>query len=181
MNSLFVSIRIFFVLSLLTGVVYPFTVTGLAQLFFNHKANGSLISKNGDVIGSSLIAQKFESPKYFHPRPSAIDFNALPSGGTNLAPNSKKLKESIEAHQQKWGDQAPRELLTTSASGVDPHVTPESARFQLERVARARGFDAGQVDSLKKLLERMTDRRTLGFIGEERINVLELNLNLDQL
>lgn len=170
------AIRIYLVLTLLLGLLYPLLVTGIGQLAFPKTAQGSLIERNGVVIGSEFIAQKFESARYFWARPSAIDYNPLPSGGTNLGPTSKALKEAATERQGKLGANAPQGLLFASASGLDPQIDLESALFQISRVAQARNVPA---DTLRSTVMAHLESRQAGFLGEERVNVLKLNLALD--
>lgn len=173
------------VLMLLTGLAYPAAVTGLAQLFFPHQANGSLVTSHGDVIGSDLIGQRFAAARYFHSRPSAAGagYDDTLSGGRNLGPTSAKLDTLVMTaldSERKLdgppGGQVPADLVTASASGVDPHISPASAALQIPRVARARGLDTIAV---RALVGRFTQGRQFGFLGEPRVNVLLLNLALD--
>src|SRR5262249_12705003 len=155
----------------------------LAQAFFRDKANGQLLTKDGKVIGSRIIAQPFTGPEYFHPRPSAAGANgydAASSGGTNLGPTNQKLTSRVQqdvesAQAENPGKLVPIDLVTTSPSGLDPHITPASAEFQLPRVAKARSVS---LDALRRLVAKHTEGRQLGFLGEPRVNVLELNLDL---
>jgi len=170
--------------TILFGLVYPLIVTGLAQVLFPHQANGQLIEKNGTVVGSALIGQGFSSPGYFHSRPSAAGkgWDAANSGGSNLGPTNQKLLDRVKgdlatAQADNPGSPVPIDLVTTSASGFDPHITPASAEFQSPRVAKARGVT---VDQLRTLVATHTEGRQLGVLGELRVNVLELNLDLDQ-
>lgn len=164
-------------MTFLLGLIYPSLVTLIGQLGFPRLANGSLIEKDGKLVGSDLIAQKFESEKYFWPRPSAVDFNPLPSGGSNLGPTSASLKDAVESRRLKLGSKAPLDLLFTSASGLDPHISPEAAFYQIPRVAKARGVSESE---LKGQVIRLLERRQFGFLGEDRVNVLKLNLALDK-
>ena len=179
------SILFTLVTAVLFGLGYPLLMTGLASVLFHHQADGSLILQNGQVIGSELIAQSFTSDKYFHPRPSAAGngYDGTSSGGTNLAQSNKALVTRIQSDidklaAQNQGKPVPIDMVTTSASGLDPDITPDNAYYQLPRVAQARGIDQ---DRLKKLVADHTSSRQLGFLGEPRVNVLELNLALDQL
>lgn len=176
------------VLTILVGVIYPFLMSGLAQVFFNHQANGSLITVNGQVVGSSLIGQNFTKPQYFHPRLSAAGagYDATSSGGTNLGPTSAKLLANTIAQANLIRKEnnlpadyvLPSDAVSTSASGLDPDISPAYADLQAARVARARGISQTQVQAL---VEQYTSGRDLGVLGEPRVNVLELNLALDQL
>jgi K+-transporting ATPase ATPase C chain len=169
--------------TILLGVVYPLVVTAIAQLLFKDKANGQIIHRNGEAIGSRIIAQPFTLPKYFHPRPSAAGngYDASNSGGTNYASTNQKLIERVRAdaaslHEQNPDQPIPVDLLTTSASGLDPEISPAAAEFQVSRVAHERGLTEAAV---RDLVHRHTYQRDLGLLGEPRVNVLELNLDLD--
>jgi K+-transporting ATPase ATPase C chain len=179
------SILFTIVTGILLGLGYPLFVTGVAAVFFPHQAAGSLILKDGQVIGSSLLAQSFTSDKYFHPRPSAAGngYDATASGGSNLAQSSKTLVDRIQASIDKLskenpGKPVPIDLVTTSGSGLDPDITPDAADFQVPRVAKARGISE---DRIRQLVAQHTTPRQLGLLGEPRVNVLELNLDLDKL
>jgi len=182
------AIRATIVTLVLTGLVYPLAMTGLAEVLFRHRAEGSLVADDaGRVVGSELMAQGFTSPGYFHPRPSAAGekgYDPLASGGSNLGPTSKKLRDSAEAALSALEKEnpdapapAPAELVTASGSGLDPHLSPEAALYQVMRVAKARKVDPERVRSLVK---EFTDGRELGILGEPRVNVLLLNLELDR-
>jgi K+-transporting ATPase ATPase C chain len=177
------SIRFTILTVLLFGLGYPFLLTGLAGIVFPHQANGSLITRNGQVIGSDLIAQSFTSDRYFHPRPSTAGngYDATSSGGTNLAQSNAKLPQRMQAdidsyQKQNPGKPVPIDMVTTSASGLDPHISPDNAYYQASRIAKARGLSEGAV---RALIAKHIEGRTFGLFGESRMNVLELNLDLD--
>ena len=173
------------VTTVLLGLVYPLAVTGVASVLFPHKAAGSLILKDGQIIGSELLAQSFTSDKYFHPRPSAAGngYDATSSGGSNLAQSNKTLVDRIQGSidklsQENPGQPVPIDLVTTSGSGLDPDITPDAAYFQALRVAKARNLPE---DHVRQLIAQQTTPRQLGLLGESRVNVLDLNLALDNI
>jgi K+-transporting ATPase ATPase C chain len=186
LKQLIPAIRITLALTVLTGLLYPGLVTGLSQLFFRHQANGSLILKDGHVVGSSLIGQNFTKREYFHPRPSAAGnegYDASASSGSNLGSTSKKLIDRVKADVDKvrqenpdYQGPIPADMVTASGSGLDPHISPASAQVQAARVAKARGL---AVDQVNQLVALHTEAPAMGFIGDLRVNVLELNLALD--
>jgi K+-transporting ATPase ATPase C chain len=178
MKTILQSIRIYTILTLLTGILYPLAMTGVAQLLFPKQANGSRIVENGKLIGSDLLGQKFESPKYFWPRPSSADYATVPSGASNKGPTSADLKKSIDERRAKFGNDAPVDLLTASGSGLDPHIGPEAARSQIPRVAAARKMSIQQISAV---VDQTIEQPQLGFLGEPRVNVVRLNRTLDQL
>ncbi|MGA3333028.1 MAG: potassium-transporting ATPase subunit KdpC [Terracidiphilus sp.] len=179
------SIRFTLVTAVLLGLGYPLLMTGLAHILFPHQADGSLIVRNGQVIGSELIAQNFTADRYFHPRPSAAGngYDATSSGGSNLAQSNAKLAQRMQADIDKLaaenpGRPVPIDAVTYSASGLDPDITPDNAYFQAPRVAKARELTEAAVN---KLIEEHIQGRTLGLLGEPRVNVLDLNLALDRI
>jgi K+-transporting ATPase ATPase C chain len=186
-QQLLPALRMTALMTVLTGLIYPLAVTGIAQAFFSGKANGSLLAKNGHVLGSSLIGQNFTRPEYFHSRPSAAGndgYDATASGGTNLGPTSQKLVDRVKASVDQFRKDnpgftgsVPADALTASASGLDPHISPASADVQVERIAAARHVAPEQIRSL---IARHTEQPDLGFLGEARVNVLLLNLDLDR-
>jgi potassium-transporting ATPase KdpC subunit len=183
-KQLFVAVGYTVVTTIIFGLIYPLAVTGLSQLLFPAQANGSLIVKNGQVVGSRLIGQAFTSDKYFHSRPSAAGsgYDPLASGGSNLGPTNQALVTRVAQDVAKWqqenpGTPIPSDLVTASGSGLDPDISPASAEFQLARVAKARGVTAEQV---RNLVAKHTQDRQWGLFGEAHVNVLELNLDLDE-
>jgi K+-transporting ATPase ATPase C chain len=182
-RNLLIALLMTIVTTLLFGIVYPLAMTGLAQAMFPAQANGQLIERNGRVIGSRVIGQAFSSPGYFHGRPSAAGtgYDAASSGGTNLGPTNKKLADAVRAAVEAAKRESPSapvpiDLVTSSASGLDPHLSPAAALFQVPRVARERRV--GDAD-VRRVLEAHVEGRQWGFLGEPRVNVLELNLALD--
>ena len=178
--------RLTLVFTILTGLLYPGVMTGISQLVFPRQANGSMLTVNGKIVGSSLIAQSFTRPEYFHPRPSAAGagYDAGASAGSNLGPTSQKLIDRVKASAQnfrkenpEFSGNIPSDILTTSSSGLDPHISPAAADAQAARVAKARG---ASVDQVKGLIAESTHGPDLGFLGEPRVNVLLLNIALDQ-
>jgi len=183
-RNLWISVLMTIATTVLFGLIYPLVVTGLAQLIFPHRANGQLIVKDGKVVGSSIIGQGFTRPQYFHSRPSAAGngYDAANSAGSNFGPTNQKLLDRVKGdvvsgQAENPGTPVPIDMVTTSASGFDPHVTPANAEFQLPRVAKSRGIT---VDQLRAVVARHTEARTFGLLGEARVNVLELNLDLDE-
>jgi potassium-transporting ATPase KdpC subunit len=185
MKNLLTAILMTIVTTVLFGLIYPLTVTGIAQIVFTDKANGQLIKRpDGTIIGSKIIGQPFSGPSYFHPRPSAagVGYDAGASSGSNLGPTSLRLIDRVKAdaaalRAENPGTSVPIDLVTTSASGLDPHISPAGADFQIPRVARERGMSESEVDSL---VAKHTEGRTFGILGEPRVNVLLLNLALDE-
>ena len=184
LNYLRASLVLVVSFTILTGLAYPLAITGIAQLAFPATANGSAIERDGKVVGSALIAQAFTKPEYFWPRPSAAGekgFDARSSSGSNFGPTSKALADRIGTDVARYGvpaAQIPADLLTASASGLDPDISPAAARFQVDRVAHARGLP---METVSGLVDQAIERPFLGVIGENRVNVLRLNLALDAL
>ena len=184
MKNLITAILMTLVTTILLGLIYPLVVTGLAQVLFKDKANGQLIERNGQLVGSRIIGQPFSSPGYFRSRPSAAGaagYDAGASSGTNYGPTNKKLIDQVKANvaqlqAENPGQPIPVDLVTASASGLDPHISPAAAEFQVPRVARERGVSENEV---RRIVEAHTEGRQFGFLGEPRVNVLELNLGLD--
>jgi K+-transporting ATPase ATPase C chain len=179
------ALRMTLVLTALTGLIYPGIVTGLCQMLFPNQASGSLVYKDGKVIGSTLIGQNFTKPEYFQPRPSSAGngYDATASSGSNLGPTSQKLVDRVKASADKFhkdnpnfNGTIPADLLTASGSGLDPHLSPESADAQVDRIAQARGTSP---QDIRNLVAQLTESRDLGFLGEPRVNVLKLNEALD--
>jgi len=182
-KNLLIAVLMTFVTTLLLGVVYPLVVTGIAQAVFPDQANGQLIQRDGKIVGSRLIGQAFSAPGYFRGRPSAAGtgYDAANSAGTNLGPTNKKLVDAVKAgveaaQKENASAPVPIDLVTSSASGIDPHVSPAAAAFQVPRIARERGVSAADVE---RLVEAHTEGRQFGILGEAVVNVLELNLALD--
>jgi potassium-transporting ATPase KdpC subunit len=187
LQQLFPALRLMALLTVVTGVIYPGIVTGLCQVLFHDKANGSLVLRNGEVTGSRLLGQAFTRPEYFHPRPSAAGssgYDATSSGGSNLGPTSAKLMDRVKADVAQFRKEnpdyqgpVPADAVTASGSGLDPDISPENAHAQCTRVAAARHADPAQIEAL---VRQTTSSRDLGFLGDLRVNVLELNLALDR-
>jgi len=189
MKTLFISLKIFLFFTVLTGIVYPLFVTGIAQLAFPSKANGSLIVKDNKIIGSELIGQKFDSIIYFSSRPSAISYNPLPSGGSNFGLTNAKLKHSVDSLKKQFiifnkldsNTVIPSEMLFASASGLDPHISPKAAMMQVERIVKIRQFDDSKKQRLLQSIKELSEAPQYSVLGEQRINVLLLNLKLDEI
>jgi len=189
MKTIIISLKIFLFFTVLTGIIYPLLITGIAKIAFPHKANGSLIMEGNKTIGSELIGQQFDSTSYFIGRPSATSYNPLPSGGSNYGLTNDKLKNLVEERRKHFiafnqldsATEVPSEMLFASASGLDPHISPKAALLQMERIAKVRGFDTEQKLQLQKLVGELTEAPQFRFLGEERINVLLLNRKTDLL
>jgi K+-transporting ATPase ATPase C chain len=183
------SIKILLFFTVVTGIIYPLIIFGIGQMFFSNKANGSLVIDNNKVIGSKLLGQKFTSSKYFWSRPSAIDYNPMPSGGSNLSLTSQVLLQQYNDNKSafmkenllKDSASVPSDMLFASASGVDPDISGRAAFVQIKRISDARKFTGEQKQKLLELVESHIMRRQFGFLGEETVNVLELNMKLDEI
>jgi K+-transporting ATPase ATPase C chain len=184
-----ISLRFLLLFSLITGIIYPAFVTGIANLLFKDKAGGSLIKSNCQVIGSSLIGQAFDSLTYFWPRPSAISYNPLPSGGSNLGLTNEKIRRQLMEREQYFlkvnsllpGTRVPSEMVFASGSGLDPHISPEAAFLQVDRIAKARNFSINQRNELLILITKHIEEPQFHLFGQDRINVFMLNLELDKI
>ena len=184
-----IALKFLLVMTILTGIIYPLVMTGIAQVAFPSKSNGSLILKDGKVIGSELIGQKFDSTIYFWSRPSAIGYNPVPSGASNYGPTSDTLKKLVNARKEYFAKNnsvsnltdVPLEMIFASGSGLDPHISPAAAQFQIERIALARHFDNSQKQKLVETVKSLTENPQFLILGEERINVLKLNIELDKI
>jgi K+-transporting ATPase ATPase C chain len=184
-----IALKFLLVMTILTGIVYPLLMTGVAQLGFHSKANGSLIIKDGKIIGSELIGQKFDSTIYFWSRPSFIGYNPIPSGASNYGPTSDTLKKQVTARRVLFAKMnslqdplmTPKEMAFASGSGLDPHISPEAALLQVDRISQARHFDNNQKQILIQRVKELSEKPQFLFLGEERINVLLLNLELDKI
>lgn len=183
------SILFLLLMTILTGLIYPLVMTGISQVIFPHQSNGSMITLGGSLIGSELIGQNFTSDKYFKGRPSAINYNPIPSGATNLGPTSKTLADSIKTRRMNFiilnslheNTEIPAELLTCSASGIDPNISVEGAKLQIKRIIKAREWNESYSLKIQDLINMLIEKPQFGILGEERINVLKLNIELDKL
>jgi potassium-transporting ATPase KdpC subunit len=183
-----IALRLFLVMMVLTGIFYPLAITAIAHLCFPYHANGSMMRVNGKAIGSELVGQKFVGERYFWGRPSTIDYSPMPSGASNLGPTSMALQEAVRQRRADIVEKdtllsnanIPIDLLFSSASGIDPHISPEAARFQINRIAIARRFMPEQKAKLVDLVERFIEPPQWGIFGDPRVNVFLLNLTLDQ-
>ncbi len=188
-KQIWIACKLTLFMSILTGLIYPLCITGIAQTIFVKEANGSLIVRDNKVMGSALIGQKFDSTGYFWSRPSACDYQTLPSGASNFSPTSARLKKLyeqrkvcfIKKNHLKPGSEVPSDMLFASASGIDPHISAEAARLQIMRICKERKFNTVQTQKLVELVENSIESRQCFFLGEPRVNVLVLNVKLDQL
>lgn len=183
------ALKFLLLMTILTGIIYPVSMTGFAQLIFPYKANGRLIMKEGKIIGSELIGQKFDSSIYFWSRPSAIGYNPVPSGASNWGPVSDTLRKLVAYRQNFFANSnsitdklsIPKEMLFASGSGLDPHISPESALMQVDRIVKARHLDNTEKEKLIVKIKNLTEAPQFLLLGEERINVLNLNIELDKI
>jgi potassium-transporting ATPase KdpC subunit len=188
MKTIYISIKIFLVMTILTGIIYPLFITVIGQTIYHRQSNGSMLIVNDKPVGSELIGQKFNSNMYFHSRPSAIDYNPMPSGASNLSVTSKELRGKVKQNmaafdsinQLQASQVIPPEMIYASGSGLDPHISVKAALLQLNRICMARHLNNESKKQLENLIPQYTQGRQLGFLGEERINVLKLNLELDK-
>jgi len=188
-KPIIVATKMILFFTILTGLIYPLIITGLAQVFFPGKANGSLVMKNGKVIGSELIGQQFKDSTYFWSRPSATEYGTMPAGGSNLGPTSSDLRKKVEERQHDFiianrlADKTPvpADMLFASGSGIDPHISSQSAMLQVGRVVAFRKLGTDKARELRSLVLKCTEKPQFSFFGEERVNVFMLNLELDKL
>ncbi len=184
-----IALKFLFVMTILTGIIYPLIITGIAQVSFPSEANGSLIIKDGKIIGSGLIGQKFDRTDYFWSRPSAINYNPVPSGGSNYGPTSDTLMKLVNARRTLFAglnsvkdfNDIPKEMIFASGSGLDPHISPAAALMHIDRITRARQFDYNQKQRLLQIVNDLTEKPQFLILGEPRINVLILNMELDKI
>lgn len=189
MKTFIISIKAVLIFIIITGVLYPLLIFGIGKVAFSNQSNGSLIIKDGKIIGSELIGQTFDSTIYFHSRPSAINYQPMPSSGSNLGPISLVLKQRVDLLRNAYIEYnglsantvVPSDAIFASASGIDPHISFENANLQIDRIVKARGFDENKKIKLTELVKKLTETPQLGFLGEVRINVLKLNIELDKL
>ena len=187
-NIIWTSVRMIVVLTILTGILYPLLFTVFAQWVFPYQSHGSIVEHFGNAAGSELLSQKTAGDKYFWPRPSAVDWNPLPSGGSNFGPTSKALADSVQAGRKHFIERnnlaaetvVPKEMLFASGSGLDPHISPQAALLQVGRIAAARALDSARTRQLKALVQKHIEYPQFGIFGEERVNVLLLNCDLDR-
>ncbi len=188
-KNLIISLKLLLYLTIITGVIYPVLMTIISNAVFPNQSSGSMIEEQGKVIGSELIGQSFDSAIYFSPRPSAISYNPAPSSGTNQGPTNAILKDSVEQRRKRYaeinglteGTHIPEDAIFASASGVDPHISIDNALLQSNRIAKSRNFDENKKEQLMQLIGKLTENPQLGVLGEKRINVLLLNIELDKL
>jgi potassium-transporting ATPase KdpC subunit len=183
------SFRMILIMTAITGLLYPIFITGISKVFFHHNAQGSVVEIGGTIVGSELIGQSSDSINYFWPRPSAVNYQTLPSGASNYSWTDKRLKDLVEERREAFikgnmlndSTSVPIEMLCASGSGIDPHISPGAALLEADRVAKARNFNADQKQKLLLLISKMTEKRQFSLFGEPRINVFLLNLELDKI
>jgi potassium-transporting ATPase KdpC subunit len=188
-KEIVLSLKMLLLMTLITGIIYPLFITAIGQIFFSDKADGSLYIKDGKVRGSFLLGQNFTDSTYFHSRPSAINYNPMPSGASNLGLTSKLLHEQLNERKSNFlltnmldsTKEVPAEMLFASASGVDPHISKQAAYFQVPRIAKARSLNEIQINKIYKIVDSLTEYPQFGFLGNEVVNVLKLNIKLDLL
>jgi len=189
MRTIIIALKAFLFFTILTGIIYPLFITGISQILFPEKSNGSLIIKENSIIGSRLIGQQFDSKSYFASRPSAISYNTMPSGGSNLGLSNSKLLSIVRSLESQFltlnqldsASLIPSEMLFASASGLDPHISPEAARLQVKRICETREFTDDEEKSVIRLINELTESPQFLCLGQERINVLLLNIGLDRI
>ena len=189
MKTLIISLKLLVFMTLLTGIVYPLFIYLVAKTVFPQMSEGSFVKINEKIIGSELFGQKFSAKRYFQSRPSAVDYQPMPSGGSNLAPTSQTLKSKIDSLRQAYivfnglpeNTDVPSDAVFSSASGIDPHISPVNALLQSGRISKERNYDGNKKKQLTELINRLTEEPQYGFLGEPRLNVLKLNLELDKL
>jgi potassium-transporting ATPase KdpC subunit len=188
-SLIYISLRLAFFFTIITGIVYPLTISGISRLFFREKAEGSLVVIDGVVRGSELIGQQFDSAYYFHSRPSSVNYETFPSGASNLSWSDNRLKEMVAMRKESFlkenslpdTTEIPPEMLFASASGIDPHISPGAALLQVDRIAKSRNFSEVQKQKVSRLIRAMEENPQFFIFGEERINVFLLNLELDKI
>jgi len=188
-KSILIALRLCLILTVITGIIYPLLITGISGIFFHDKAEGNLVKINGEVVGSKLIGQQFDSAVYFHSRPSSINYQTLPSGASNLSWSDNRLKVAVNLRKEAFLREnlladtttVPTEMLFASASGIDPHISPASAYLQMERIALSRKFNDEQKLKLARLITELKEEPQYSLFGKERINVFLLNLELDKI
>jgi K+-transporting ATPase ATPase C chain len=188
-KNLIISLKLLLYLTIITGIIYPVAMTLISNAVYPNKSTGSMIESDGKIIGSELIGQSFDSTIYFQPRPSPISYNPMPSSGTNQGPTNAVLKDSVEQRRKRYieinglneGTPVPEDAIFASASGVDPHISVENAVLQSKRIAKSRNFNEEKSAKLRELINRLIEKPQFGILGEQRINVLLLNIELDKL
>lgn len=188
-KDIIVSLKFLILMTIITGIIYPIVMTGISQIIFPRQSNGSMITSWDTLVGSELIGQNFTSDKYFKGRPSGISYNPMPSGATNLGPTSKTLADSIKTRKNNFirenglseNTKIPQEMLTNSASGVDPNISIEGAKLQITRIIKARNWDNSYTQKLEDLINRLIEKPQFGILGETKVNLLKLNLELDKI